>query len=82
VPGVAAAAALYTDGDAAVTAELLDLAVRDLELREELVRRGRDRLTDFSYERTAAAVRDAVADALASDPSDGTTDAVRETSRQ
>ena len=65
VPGVAANAALLTDGDVAVTAELLDLAVRDSELREELVRRGRDRLADFSYERTAASVHDAVSGALA-----------------
>jgi len=65
VPGVAGEAALYTDGDVAVTAELLDLAVRDPELRQGLATRGRDRLEDFSYESTAELVRDAVATALA-----------------
>ncbi|MBA2792538.1 MAG: glycosyltransferase [Thermoleophilaceae bacterium] len=65
VPGVAADGALYTDGDVAVTAELLDLAVRDSQLRDELVSRGRHRLEDFSYARTAATVHDAVSSALA-----------------
>ena len=65
VPGVAGQAALYTDGDAAVTAELIDLAVTDAELREELERRGGERLEHFAYERTAQAVRDAVGEALA-----------------
>lgn len=66
VPGVAGGAALYTDGDVAVTAELLDLAVRDARCRDTLVSRGRERLELFAYERTATAVRDAVALALAS----------------
>lgn len=65
VAGVAADAALYTDGQVAVTAELLDLAARDQQCRDELVKRGRRRLADFSYDRTAATVRDAVAAALA-----------------
>ncbi len=64
VPGVAGDAALYTNGDHAVTAELLDLAVGDPELRSELASRGRRRLEHFSYERTAAAVLDAVRAAL------------------
>ena len=65
VPGVAGDAALYTDGDHAVTAELIDLAVRDSELRAEVARRGRNRLAAFSHERTAAAVREAVEEAIA-----------------
>lgn len=65
VPEVAGDAALFTDGDAAVTAELLDLAMRDEALRGELTRRGQRRLEDFSYERTAAAVLAAVEAALA-----------------
>lgn len=65
VPGVAGHAALYTDGDPAVTAELMDMAVRDTELREELARRGRERLEQFAYERTAASVREVVEEALA-----------------
>jgi len=65
VPGVAGDAALYTDTDAAVTAELLDLVVRDPALKQELVSRGHGRLADFSAERTGAAVLDAVAAALA-----------------
>lgn len=65
MPGIAGDAALWTDGDAAVTAELLDLAVRDAELRTELTRRGRKRLERYGVEPTAAAVREAVALALA-----------------
>ena len=65
VPGVAGHAALYTDGDPAVTAELIDMAVRDSELREELARRGRERLGQFAYERTADSVREVVQEALA-----------------
>jgi len=64
MPGIAGDAALWTDDDPAVTAELLDLAVRDPELRAELRRRGRVRLERFSAEATAAAVREAVALAL------------------
>ena len=65
VPDVAGSAALYTDGDPAVTAELIDMAVRDTELRDELARRGRARLEQFAYERTAVLVREAVEEALA-----------------
>jgi len=64
MPGVAGDAALWTDDDPAVTAELLDLAVRDRELRAELARRGRMRLEHFGAEATAAAVREAIALAL------------------
>jgi len=38
--------------------------VRDSALRSELARRGRERLERFAYERTAAAVLDAVKAAL------------------
>jgi len=65
VPGVAGHAALYTDGDPAVTAELIDMAVRDAQLREELEQRGRERLEHFAYERTAQTVREVVREALA-----------------
>jgi L-malate glycosyltransferase len=51
--------------DVAVAAELIDLAVRDSELREELGRRARDRLAEYSYERTAQAIEAAVEAALA-----------------
>ena len=71
MPGVASDAALWTDGDPAVTAELLDLAVRDAALRAELGRRGRARLEHFRSERTGAEIRAAVADALASPPAGG-----------
>jgi hypothetical protein len=38
--------------------------VRDAELRDELARRGRERLERYSYERTARALREAVEAAL------------------
>jgi glycosyltransferase involved in cell wall biosynthesis len=50
--------------DVGVVAELLDLAVRDAELRGELARRGRARLEEYSYERTADKVRAAIEAAL------------------
>ena len=66
MPEVGGDAVLWDgDDDLAVTAELLELAVRDGELRAELERRGRRRLERFSYERTAAAIVDAVEEALA-----------------
>ena len=65
VPGVAGNAALYTDGDPAVTAELIDMAVRDSELRGEMATRGRQRLEQFAFEGTARSVREAVREALA-----------------
>ena len=64
MPGVAGDAALWTDGDAAVTAELLDLAVRDAGLRAELEQRGRRRLDALSYQRSSQAVLDAVGQAV------------------
>ncbi len=66
MPEVGGDAVLWDgDDDLAVTAELLELAVRDTELRTELERRGRAQLERFSYERTAAAIVDAVEEALA-----------------
>lgn len=47
-----------------MTAELLELAARNPVLREELARRGRAQLARFSYEKTAAAVIEAVEEAL------------------
>jgi glycosyltransferase involved in cell wall biosynthesis len=66
MPEVGGDAVLWVeDRDLAVVAELIDLAVRDAELRSELVRRGRERLDDYSYERTAAKLREAVDAAIA-----------------
>jgi hypothetical protein len=48
-----------------VVAELIHLAASDEELRAELARRGRARLEEFAYERTAAKLRAAVDAALA-----------------
>ena len=42
-------AVLWSDPDPAVAAELIDLAVRDRELREELTRRGRARLSGHGW---------------------------------
>jgi glycosyltransferase involved in cell wall biosynthesis len=66
MPEIGGDAVLWLDdgADAAVAAELIDLAVGDPELRAELVRRGRKRLGDYSYERTAAAIGAAVDAAL------------------
>ncbi|MGI8945373.1 MAG: glycosyltransferase, partial [Thermoleophilaceae bacterium] len=56
MPEIGGDAVLWDRGeDVAVTAELLELAVRDEALRVELVLRGRKQLERFSYERTAAA---------------------------
>ena len=52
-------------GDVAVAAELLDLAVRDSDLRAELVRRGRARLAEYSPERVTERIDAAVDAALA-----------------
>jgi glycosyltransferase involved in cell wall biosynthesis len=61
VPEVAGDAAVLLDApDLATVAEAIDLCVRDQALREELRRRGRRRLEDFTPERTAAAVHAAV----------------------
>ena len=66
MPEVGGDAVLWTPEplDVAVVAELLDLAVRDAGLRAELARRGRERLAEYSYERTAQKVRGAVEAAL------------------
>lgn len=66
MPGVAGDAVLWTDDDPAVTAELLNLAVTDAELRSELAVRGRERLAGYSAEAAESAVLDAVATGLAS----------------
>jgi L-malate glycosyltransferase len=65
MPEVGGDAVLWDeDDDLAVTAELIELAVRDRELREELAARGRARLGTFSYERTAGGIMEAVEEAL------------------
>lgn len=65
MPEVGGDAVLWADTeDLAVVAELLELAVRDAELRAELVARGRRRLEEFAYERTAEKLRAAVEAAL------------------
>jgi glycosyltransferase involved in cell wall biosynthesis len=66
MPEVGGDAVLWVDDrDLAVVAELIDVAVRDTELRSELARRGRERLAEYSFDRTAARVREAVDAALA-----------------
>jgi glycosyltransferase involved in cell wall biosynthesis len=59
---VAGDAALWTaeDPDLGMVAELLGLAARDSELRAVLAERGRARLQEYSHERTAAKLREAV----------------------
>jgi glycosyltransferase involved in cell wall biosynthesis len=66
MPEVAGNAALWAaDHDLAVIAELLDLAVRDGDLRAELVARGRKRLDEYAPEKALSALRSAVDAALA-----------------
>jgi glycosyltransferase involved in cell wall biosynthesis len=65
MPEVGADAVLWTDDDVAVTAELLDLAVRDGELRAELARRGAARLAEYAPERVAERIHAAVDAVLA-----------------
>jgi L-malate glycosyltransferase len=61
IPEVAGDAALLADtDDPGLIAELIHLAVSDAELRSELRRRGDDRLAEYAYETTAAALRAAV----------------------
>jgi glycosyltransferase involved in cell wall biosynthesis len=65
MPEVGGDAVLWVDdGDPAVVAELIDLAVRDDELRAELVARGRARAAEYSPERAAGRLREAVDAAL------------------
>jgi glycosyltransferase involved in cell wall biosynthesis len=73
MPEVGGDGVLWTDepadgrpgpADVAVAAELIDLAARDRELRAELAGRGRGRLEEYSYERTAAKVEQTVDAAL------------------
>ena len=66
MPEVGGDAVLWAeDGDVAVAAELLHLAVTDDELRAELVRRGRSRAQEFAPERVSHAVRELIDAALA-----------------
>jgi glycosyltransferase involved in cell wall biosynthesis len=66
MPEVGGDAVLWAeDEDLGVVAELIHLAASDEELRSELIRRGRARLEEFAYERTAAKLREAVDAALA-----------------
>jgi glycosyltransferase involved in cell wall biosynthesis len=61
IPEVAGDAALLYDGDdLAVVAELLELAVSDLELRAELARRAERRLAAYAPERALDSLRAAV----------------------
>lgn len=61
MPEVGGGAVLWADDDEpGMLPELIDLAVKDVDLREELARRGRERLEDFAYERTAERIRGAV----------------------
>jgi len=64
MPGVAGDAVLWADADAAVAAELMAMATEDAELRDELRRRGSERLELFSADRTTAAILEAVEEAL------------------
>jgi glycosyltransferase involved in cell wall biosynthesis len=66
MPEVGGNAVLWTaDRDLAVIAELLDLAVRDGDLRAELVGRGRQQLDRYAPEVALGALREAVDAALA-----------------
>jgi L-malate glycosyltransferase len=66
MPEVGADAVLWTDPDPdpAVVAELVLLAATDEELRAELARRGRARVEEYGFERTAAKLRAAIDAAL------------------
>jgi L-malate glycosyltransferase len=65
MPEVGADAVLWSeDADAAVIAELIDLAVRDAELRDELRRRGLRQLELFAPERTELSITSAIDAAL------------------
>jgi glycosyltransferase involved in cell wall biosynthesis len=65
MPEVGGDAVLWVeDGDPAVAAELIHMAVTDDELREELARRGRKRAEEYSPEHAAERLREAVSSAL------------------
>jgi glycosyltransferase involved in cell wall biosynthesis len=65
MPEVGGDAVLWDRGhDLAVTAELIELALRDRALRAELVERGRARLEDYEHARTAERIVQAVQDSL------------------
>ena len=66
MPEVGGNAVLWTaDRDLAVIAELVDIAVRDEDLRAELVRRGEARLEEYSPEHALGRLREAIDAALA-----------------
>ncbi|WP_354699271.1 glycosyltransferase [Paraconexibacter sp. AEG42_29] len=66
IPEVAAGGALLVDDrDLAVIAELVTLAITDAPLRAELRARGRERLTVYGHDRTAAALRELLEHAAA-----------------
>jgi glycosyltransferase involved in cell wall biosynthesis len=65
MPEVAADAALWADDDPAVVAELINLAVRDDELRTELVDRGNARAAAYEYDVVVSKLRAVVDEALA-----------------
>jgi glycosyltransferase involved in cell wall biosynthesis len=65
MPEVAGDAALWADDDPAVVAELLDLAVRDKELRAELIARGNARAEAYAYDAVAEKLRAAIDATLA-----------------
>ena len=60
VPETAGDAALLSNDGPDVIAELLALVHSDDELRAELTKRGRERLTHYGPERAAVALRDAL----------------------
>ncbi len=65
MPEVGGNAVLWDRGnDLAVTAELIDLALRDEGLRTELSARGRARLSGYEHARTAERIVDTVEEAL------------------
>jgi len=65
MPEVGGDAVLWVDDrDLAVVAELVDLAVQDRGLREQLISRGRQRLADYSAETVEGLLRAAVDAAL------------------
>ena len=65
MPEVGGDAVLWADDpDLAVVSELIDLAVRDAELRQALDGRARARLEHYAYDRVARALRETVEEAI------------------